>query len=86
MYATQQWSQPPLATVDVPKLLDPSILKAARKIYRAYLEVHPEHSQRPLGVALDRFTYRGQVIFAGKPILLPDECFVPFEQMESEMY
>lgn len=86
MYATQQWSQPPLATVDVPKLLDPAILKAARRIYRAYLEVHPEHRQRPLGVALDRFTYRGQVIFADKPILLPDECFVPFEQMESEMY
>lgn len=87
MYASQQWSQPPsTSTVDAPKLLDPSLLRAARKIYRAYQEVHPEQSQRPLGVALDRFTYRGQLIFSDKPILLPDESFVPFEEMESEMY
>lgn len=71
---------------DIPKLLDPSLLKAARKIYRAYQQVNPDHIQRPLGVAISRLTYRGQVIFFRKPVLLPDECFIPFDQMESELH
>lgn len=86
MYAFQQWQPAGLDSTDVPKLLDPSLLRAARKIYRSYQERHPDYSKRPLGVALHRLTYRGQLIFTRRPILLPDECFVPVEQMESELY
>lgn len=49
--------------MDLPILLDPSVLRAARQIYRTYYEVHPEVTQRPFGVAIDRFTHRGKLIF-----------------------
>jgi hypothetical protein len=39
-----------------------------------------------MGVAIDRFTYRGKLIFRAKPILLPQECFVPLSQLEAEIY
>lgn len=72
--------------MDVPVLLDPAILRAARQIYRTYLEVHPNLTQRPTGVAIHRATYRGKLIFLDKPVLLPQECFVPFSQIETEIY
>jgi hypothetical protein len=86
VYASQQRLENRTERIDIPVLLDPSIVRAARQIYRTYSEVHPDRIQRPLGVALDRYTYRGKLIFAGKPILLPQECFVPFSQIESEIY
>ncbi|HEY9648892.1 MAG TPA: hypothetical protein V6C88_21105 [Chroococcidiopsis sp.] len=73
----------PADTMDFSGLLDPMLLQAARQIYQSYYEVHTDQIQRPLGVALDRFTYRGQLIFTRKPILLPQECFVPINQLES---
>ncbi len=72
--------------IDFSALLDPSLLQAARHIYRTYFEVHPDQVQKPVGVALDRFTLRGKLIFGGKPILLPQECFVPLSQVEAELY
>ncbi|MBD1839721.1 hypothetical protein H6F78_13150 [Coleofasciculus sp. FACHB-64] len=86
VYASQQRLENRTERIDIPVLLDPSIVRAARQIYRTYSEVHPDRMQRPLGVAIDRYTYRGKLIFAGKPILLPQECFVPFSQIESEIY
>jgi hypothetical protein len=69
--------------IDFSGLLDANLLQAARYIYRTYYEVHPDEVQRPIGVAIDRFSYRGQLIFTRKPILLPQECFVPLSQIES---
>ncbi|NEP43936.1 MAG: hypothetical protein F6K35_33840 [Okeania sp. SIO2H7] len=69
-----------------PGWLDPTLLRAARNLYLAYLEVHAEEMKRPSGVAISPDRYRGQLIFARKPILLPGECFIPFEQIESELY
>jgi hypothetical protein len=73
----------PVETMDFSALLDPTILQTARQIYRTYYEVHPEEIQRPIGVAIDRSTHRGKLIFTGKPVLLPRECFVPLNQIES---
>jgi hypothetical protein len=75
---------PPAAadTVSLSALLDPALLQAARMIYRTFYEVHPDEIQRPVGVALDRFSLRGKLIFGAKPILLPRECFVPLSQIE----
>lgn len=67
-------------------LLDPRLIQAARQIYNTYYEVHPERTERPIGVAIDRHSYRGQLIFGGKPVLLPRECFVPLRQIESTGY
>ncbi|WP_404786694.1 hypothetical protein [Altericista sp. CCNU0014] len=64
-----------------PITLAPGILRAARNIYQAYADTHGS-KQVPLGVALDRYTLRGQLIFTGRPILLPHECFVPMQNIE----
>ncbi|MBE9126279.1 MULTISPECIES: hypothetical protein [unclassified Coleofasciculus] len=86
VYTSQQWQEEYLDRTELPMLLDPSLLRAARQIYRTYYEVHPNLTERPSGVAIDRFTYRGKLIFRSKPILLPQECFVPFSQLEAEIY
>ncbi|NET38375.1 MAG: hypothetical protein F6K19_41330 [Cyanothece sp. SIO1E1] len=75
--------------VEVPEyagLLDPALLKSARKIYRVYFEVHPEEEKEPLGIAISRINYRGKLIFTGKPVLLPHECFIPFNLLEPELH
>jgi hypothetical protein len=58
---------------------DPSLVVAARKIYRTYYDVHPEVTELPLGVAIDRFSCRGKLIFVRMPALLPQETFIPLE-------
>lgn len=73
-------------SIESPQLLDPTLLRAARLLYRAYKEVHRERMDRPVGVAIDRLSHRGQLIFQPKPILLFTESFVPFEQIESGLY
>lgn len=61
-----------------------SLLEVAREIYTSYSQNHPR-PQKPWGVAVDRASHRGQLIFKGKPVLLPDEDFVPFSDLaESE--
>lgn len=84
MYAAQSRTQ--LVDSDFTALLDPALVRSARKIYTTYYEVHPEITERPLGVAINRLTHRGKLIFTGKPVLLPQECFVPFSQIDSDMY
>ncbi|HEY9876588.1 MAG TPA: hypothetical protein V6D12_24390 [Candidatus Obscuribacterales bacterium] len=86
MYTSQQRLHNQGNRMDIPVLVDPALIRAARQIYRTYYEVHPDLIQRPLGVAINRLNHRGKLIFSGKPILLPQECFVPFSQIESELY
>ena len=68
----------------IPVLLDPGLLKAARQIYHNYSRLRSKINKVPVGVAIDRQTHRGQLIFAKKPILLPRENFVTLDQLESE--
>ena len=86
VYTSQQRQDNYTERLDIPLLLEPTVLRAARQIYRTYYDVHPEMTQRPQGVAIDRFTHRGKLIFKTRPILLPQECFVPFSQLEAEIY
>lgn len=86
MYAAQQWLEPRSDSIGIPKLLDPALLRAARRIFRIYQEVHPELDRRPIGVAIHEVSQRGMLLFSRKPVLLPGERFVPLDQMESEMY
>ncbi len=86
VYVSQQRAETRVEEVSFPTLIDPAVIRAARQIYRTYYEVHPEITQRPLGVAIDRYTHRGKLIFTGRPVLLPQECFVPFNQIESDLY
>lgn len=87
VYLSQQQVRYQDDTVELQTLLDPAVLQAARQIYHTYYEVHPERPDRPLGIAIDRLTYRGQLIFGQKrPALLPRECFVSLQQLESNLY
>ncbi len=67
---------------DAIKVLEPSVVKAARRIYQTYYEVHPNYRELPIGVAINRLNHRGKLIFKNKPVLLPEECFVPLSQLE----
>lgn len=67
-----------------PNLSDYTLLKAARQIYLTHRELRPDLVE-PTGVAIDRLTYRGRVLFAKKPILLPQEEFIPLNEIESEL-
>ncbi|QYX31371.1 hypothetical protein [Sphaerospermopsis torques-reginae] len=86
MYASRQgqgnFTTPPNQT----PLVDPTVIKAAGQIYYTYCEVHPEIVGQASGVAISRVTHRGKVIFTQQPILLPQECFIPLQQIESYMY
>lgn len=65
-------------------LIDPALMKAAHKAYRAYCEAHPSTAKRPTGVAVNQVNYQGKVIFSNHPVLLPQEYFIPISQLESE--
>jgi hypothetical protein len=66
--------------------LDPKLLKAARTIYLTYRNLHSQMRSRPFGVAINKDTHRGHLIFRERPILLPGECFIHLNQLESEVY
>ncbi|MES1023892.1 hypothetical protein ABN584_13445 [Gloeocapsa sp. BRSZ] len=62
---------------------DPILLRAARQIYLTYRELRPDTAEQPTGVVINRLTYRGRLLFAKKPILLPLEEFIPIGEIES---
>ncbi len=61
---------------------EPTLMQASRKIYQTFIDVHPNVEEEPLGVAIDRYSYRGKLIFNRIPALLPQEAFIPFEQID----
>jgi hypothetical protein len=63
---------------------DSRLLRAARQIYRNFFDSHPNLTQRPIGVALDRTSLRGKLVFGARPILLPHEKFIPLEHLQSD--
>jgi hypothetical protein len=86
VYASQQGQGNFTAPPNQTPLVDTAVIKAAGQIYYTYCEVHPEIVGQPSGVAISRLTYRGKVIFTQNPVLLPQECFVSLNQIESYMY
>ena len=86
MYASRQRQRDFTEPANQTALVDPTIIKAAGQIYYTYCEVHPEIVGQASGVAISRVTYRGKVIFTQHPVLLPQECFIPLQQIESYMY
>jgi hypothetical protein len=67
-------------------ILKPAIIRAARQIYQTYCRLHSELTKEPIGVAVNPKTHRGQLLFTEKPVLLPGECFVPMNELDSEIY
>lgn len=65
--------------------LDPTLISSARRIYQAYLGIYSRIPRKPRGVVLNAETYRGQLVFKERPILLPGECFIPLQHLEARM-
>ena len=65
---------------------DPTLIKAARNIYRTYCNLNLTANSRPIGIVINRDNHRGQLAFNPKPVLLPRECFIPLQQIEAETY
>ncbi|NCO74232.1 MAG: hypothetical protein GW795_09140 [Cyanobacteria bacterium] len=70
-------------TKKVQDLVDPNILKSAKEIYSTYCHFHVKLAKPPIGVAIDKKTHRGQLLFTQRPILLPWENFIPMNKIES---
>jgi hypothetical protein len=67
-------------------LLDAELIQAARQIYQTYYEVHPDDTRRPYGIAISRKSRRGKLIYTERPILLPQETFIPLNLIEAQLY
>jgi hypothetical protein len=85
--------EPPTATVnqmsqqDFNGLLDPALLRAGQDIYSLYCELNPDrnHRRQPIGIAMNKISYRGKLVFSSYPILLPQEYFIAIDQLELEL-
>lgn len=86
MASTTDVNHPEEIITGIPDLLDPNLLKSARDIYNTYCRFRNKLKKTPIGVAIDRKTHRGQLLFTKRPILLPWENFIPMEQIQSEIY
>jgi hypothetical protein len=67
-------------------LLDPALLRAGTDIYSFYCQINPDRERRrqPIGVAMNKVSYRGKLVFSSYPILLPQECFISIDRLEVE--
>jgi hypothetical protein len=65
-----------------PPSRDLSALNAARELYQTYLRIHESRAKEPLGVVLHRTSYRGKLMFREAPVLLPEEHFISFQQLQ----
>lgn len=67
-----------------PGVIDSLLLRLARQMYSNYCQQYPNREQ-PIGVIVDRHSYRCQVILGRhKPILLPCEAFIGVDQLEDD--
>ncbi len=73
MMQTSEVSQPTMIS-------ESTILNAAQAIFSCYHQTHGG-KHLPAGVAIDRETLRGHVIFQEQPVLLPRECFIPAQEL-----
>ncbi len=65
---------------------DPDLFNSAQEIYDFYCRINPDRERRrqPIGVAVNKYNHQGKLIFSSSPVLLPDECFISVQKMESE--
>ena len=81
-YATSNRDRSTKVRVDATMFLDPTLIKAARKVYQGYCSFS-QLDKKPLGVVIDCKTYKGQLTFREKPILLPRERFIGMDLIET---
>ncbi len=79
-YAAQRVEYPDRHEVNVN--LDPLIVRAAKQVYRYYRDSYAAQLPRPLGVAIDRRTMEGKLVYK-QVLLLPQETFVSIDLIEA---
>jgi hypothetical protein len=67
-------------------IFEPALLRAGVDIYSLYCQINPDRERRrqPIGIAMNKASYRGKLVFSSYPILLPQECFISVDRLESE--
>lgn len=83
-YATASQNRSTKIQTEANMFLDPTLIKAARKTYQTYCNFHYQLQTKPIGVIVDCETYKGQLTFRQRPILLPGERFVRMDLIETE--
>jgi hypothetical protein len=75
----------PMPQQDFYGQFDPALLRAGKDIYTFYCQINPDRQRRrqPIGIAMNKLSYRGKLIFSSYPILLPEEYFISIEQLEN---
>jgi hypothetical protein len=74
----------PMSQPDFHGQFDPALLRAAQDIYSFYCQINPDGKRRrqPIGVAMNKLSCRGKLIFSSYPILLPEEYFISIDQLD----
>jgi hypothetical protein len=67
------------------KMVDPMILRAAKQIYRYYVDSYAAQMPKPMGVVINRQNMSGKLIYS-QLLLLPQESFVPIDIIEMSDY
>lgn len=67
------------------KIVDPTILRAAKQIYRYYADSYAAQLPRPMGVVINRQSMSGKLVYS-QLLLLPQESFVPIDIIEISDY
>ncbi|MEE3717342.1 hypothetical protein V2H45_11330 [Tumidithrix elongata RA019] len=84
-YAAKRVEYPDRQQDTIAKNVDPVILRAAKQVYRFYVDSYATQLPRPLGVAVNRTDMSGKLVYT-QLILLPQESFVPIELVESSEF
>jgi hypothetical protein len=73
------------AASEVENFYEPELdlVGAARALYQQYLQVHEHRAKEPIGVVLNPTSYRGKLLFRQAPVLLPEERFIPLQEMRN---
>ncbi|MFN5857120.1 MAG: hypothetical protein ACK456_14720 [Pseudanabaenaceae cyanobacterium] len=61
--------------------IDPMVVRAAKQVYYYYVECYGAQLPRPLGVAVNRYSLEGKLIYS-QILLLPQETFVSIDFIE----
>jgi len=84
--ALERETESPLNPQMLSYQLDADLIRVAKHLYYAYVDVHAQRMRRPLGVAINPSNYRSCLLFSHQAILLPGERFIPFERIEADLF
>jgi len=79
-YSSQRIEYPNRQEVEAK--VDPVVIRAAKQVYRFYVDTYASQLPRPMGIAVNRDDMSGKLVYS-QLILLPKETFVPIELIEA---